>query len=112
MKKLLFRWLIVSLVIWGAAEVLPGISVEGGALSYAAIALIFGLINATLGSLTKLLTFPFAIVTLGLSMLVVNALMLTITDNLRDDFAIESFWWALALAALISVSSVFKVGSK
>ncbi len=81
MKSLLIRWLALGAAIWGAAYFIPGIEVKNGDfLTYAGIALIFGLVNATLGTLTKILTFPITILSLGLSMLVINSAMLLVTD--------------------------------
>ena len=87
MKSLLVRWAILSAAIWLSARVLEGVIVDGGLTTYLVIALVFGLINATLGSLAKLLTFPFTILTFGLWNLVVNATMLLITDNLNPQKA-------------------------
>ena len=103
MKSLLVRWAILSAAIWLSARVLEGVVVDGGITTYLLIALVFGLINATLGSLAKLLTFPFTILTFGLWNLVVNATMLLITDNLNDSLTIDSIWWGIAMSVIITV---------
>lgn len=105
MVRLLLRWISLSLAIWLAAYLLTGVSVTGGWMTYAWVALVFGLVNATVGALTKLFTFPITFLTLGLWSFVVNALMLLLTDNISDALAIESFWWALGAAVVISVAS-------
>lgn len=106
MKSLLIRWLALGLAIWGAARFIPGIVVEDGdVVTYAGIALIFGLVNATLGTLTKILTFPITILTLGLSMLVINGAMLLVTDSISDALSIASTWDAILGALLISISA-------
>jgi putative membrane protein len=106
MKTLLIRWVALGAAIWGAAYFIPGIEVkDGDFVTYAGIALIFGLINATLGTLTKILTFPITILSLGLSMLVINGAMLLVTDSISDALSIASIWDAILGALLIAISS-------
>jgi putative membrane protein len=106
MKTLLIRWVALGAAIWGAAYFIPGIEVkDGDFVTYAGIALIFGLINATLGTLTKILTFPITILSLGLSMLVINGAMLLVTDSISDALSIATIWDAILGALLIAISS-------
>ena len=74
--KLLVRWAALAFSFWVATALIPGIDVKGGFTTYLWVALLFGLLNATLGSLLKLLTLPAVILTLGLFLVVVNAAML------------------------------------
>jgi putative membrane protein len=77
------------------------------------VALLFGLINALIGSLIKLITFPISIVTFGLFILVVNAAMLSLTDIWSSKLTVDGFWSALFASLIISViTTVFKFGSK
>ena len=103
MKSLIVRWAVLSAAIWIAAEILPGVEVTGNALTYVLIALAFGLINVTLGNLAKLFTFPVTILTFGLWNLVINALMLLLTDSFNDSLTIASIWWAIGMALIISI---------
>lgn len=106
MKSLLIRWVALGAAIWAAAYLIPGIEVKNGDfVTYASIALIFGLINATLGTFTKILTFPITILSLGLSMLVINGAMLLITDSISDALSIASTWDAILGALLIAITS-------
>lgn len=79
------RWLIMSAAVWITAQVVPGIKIRsfGVALATAAV---YGILNALLGKVIWVLTFPLAILTLGV---VVNAALLWITDKLVDDFEID-----------------------
>ncbi len=106
MKSLFIRWLALGGAIWAAAYAIPGIEVKNGDfVTYAGIALIFGLINATIGTLAKILTFPITILSLGLSMLVVNGAMLLITDSVSDALKIATTWDAILGAFLIAIAS-------
>lgn len=98
-----------ALALWVAAALLPGIEFggEGGdlALTVALVALVFGLINAFVKPLLKLISLPLIVLTLGLFLVVVNALMLSLTSwfagVLGLDFTVQSFWWDAVLGALI-----------
>ena len=105
MSRLLIRWLALSVALWLAAYLLPGVHVSGDAFTYAGIAVIFGLINATLGTLTRIFTLPLTFLTLGLWAIGINALMLLVTDNISDALTIDGFWWAVAASIVIGVSS-------
>lgn len=106
MKSLLIRWVALGGAIWAATYFITGIEVKGGDfVTYATIALIFGLINATVGTLTKILTFPITILSLGLSLILVNTAMLLITDSISDALKIATTFDALLGALLISIVS-------
>lgn len=73
--RLLLHWILSAIALWIVANFVPGIHVSGAKAALIA-ALVIGLINATLGLLIKIITFPLTILTLGLFWFVVNALML------------------------------------
>ena len=112
--KLLVRWAALALSFWVATALIPGIDVEGGFTTYLWVALLFGLLNATLGSLLKLLTLPAVILTLGLFLVVVNAAMLMLVSRWSEKLEVENFWAAIFAAIIISVitSLVSSVGTK
>jgi len=112
--KLLVRWAALPLSFWVATALIPGIDVEGGFTTYLWVALLFGLLNATLGSLLKLLTFPAVILTLGLFLVVVNAAMLMLVSRWSEKLEVENFWAAIFAAIIISVITrlVSSVGTK
>jgi len=109
MRKLLWRWLINGVALYMAAELVRGIDVKGGWLALAVMALIFGLVNALIRPVLKLLTCPLIILTLGLFTLVINALMLMLASwlgrQLGIGFYVAGFWPALWGALVISVVS-------
>ena len=112
--KLLVRWAALALSFWVATALIPGIDVEGGFTTCLWVALLFGLLNATLGSLLKLLTLPAVILTLGLFLVVVNASMLMLIARWSDKLAVNNFWTAIFAAIIISVVTrlVSSVGKK
>ncbi|HJX00345.1 MAG TPA: phage holin family protein [Terriglobales bacterium] len=98
----LVRWLLMSLSLLIVSYVVPGFSVAG--LGAALIgALVFGFLNATLGLLLKILTFPFTILTFGLFWFVINAIILEITARLVSGFIVRSFGSALLGAILLTL---------
>jgi len=109
MRKLLLRWLINGVALYMASELVQGIDLVGGWKVLAAMALIFGLVNALIRPVLKLLTCPLIILTLGLFTLVINALMLMLASWLGRTFGlgfyVEGFWPAFWGALVISVVS-------
>jgi putative membrane protein len=105
----LIRLLINAAALWVATELVPGVSYSGGWLPFLGVALVFGLVNATLGPLLKLLTCPLIIVTLGLFALVVNGLMLWVTSSLSEavgfGFHVSGFWAAFFGGLVVSIVS-------
>ncbi len=104
--SLLLSWVILSLAVWITAELLPGFHVKsfGGAFVVAAI---YGVLSMFLG---WLIWTVFAIATLGLALLlafvtrvIVNAILLVITDKVSDTLKIDSFGWAMGGALMMSV---------
>jgi putative membrane protein len=106
--RLLLHWLISAIAVWIVAHIVPGIYVTGiGAALIAA--LVIGLINATLGLLLKIITFPLTILTLGLFWFVINALMLELAAEFVNGFYVRNFIAALIGAVMLSlVSSVLQ----
>lgn len=102
---LLVRWAAQALAVWASTALIPGIKVHGGAWSYFWVALIFSLINITIGTLLKFLTFPAVILTAGLFIVVINAAMLELTARWTTTLTIDSFWSALFAAVVISLIS-------
>jgi putative membrane protein len=92
-----------------ATRIVPGVSFDGGLIPFLAVALVFGVINATLRPLTKILTFPLILVTLGIFALVVNGLMLWLTSSLSSSlglgFHVSGFWAAFFGALVVSIVS-------
>jgi len=105
--KLLINWILAACAFAITAWLLNGMSVSGGVWGYLWVSLLFGLVNVTVGTILRLLTLPFIILTLGLLLILINAAVLGIVDWLSRDLTIDSFFWTTIWAAIIlSVVSV------
>ena len=105
MRKFLWTWLAIAIAIGLTAWLLPGVDVNGGFFALLGIAAVFGLVNAVIGRILKLLTLPLTLMTLGLFSLVINALMLLLTAWWLDRLDVDGFLTALAATLLISLFS-------
>jgi putative membrane protein len=110
--KLLVRWVIVSLALFAATWLVPGISVDGsGWLVYALMAVILGLVNAIVRPILKFLTCPLIILTLGLFVLVINSFTLWLASAIAVNwfqvgFYIDGPWSAFLGALVVSVVTI------
>lgn len=100
--RLLLHWLLNAVSLLIVAQVVPGFHLRGFVSALIA-ALIIGLINATLGLFLKVITFPFAIITLGLFWFVINALMLELAARFVPGFEIRGFFAAFIGAIVLCV---------
>ena len=110
--RFIVRILVGAVALAAAAWLIGGISVGPGTtgervLTLLAVALIFGLVNAIVRPIARLISLPLLILTLGLFTFVVNALMLMLTAWIGDQFdlafEVDGFWSALLGAVVISV---------
>ena len=103
MLRLLLYWLLSALALMITANFVPGFHVTG--LKAALIAaLVIGLLNATVGLILKIITFPISILTLGIFLLVINGVMILVASSLVPGFHVygfaPAFWGAVVLALL------------
>jgi putative membrane protein len=96
------RFLLSGLAVLLTAYLLPGVSVEhyGYALL---VAVILSLVNLFIKPILVFLTIPISIVTLGLFLLVINAVLILLVDYLTPGFEVNGFWWALAFSLILSL---------
>jgi putative membrane protein len=107
---LFLRLLINAFALWVAVRLVPGLSFDGPAPMLVAVALVFAVVNAIVRPLLKLLTFPALILTLGLFIFVINALMLWLTGELSEAFGlgfhVDGFRAAFLGALVVSLVSL------
>lgn len=99
--RLLIGWLVLAVAVYVTTLLVPGIRVTGGVLGYLEVALVFGLINAILGPILRLLSIPFAIITFGLFFLVVNAFLLWLAGQFTHRMDIDHFFFDAIVGALV-----------
>lgn len=103
MLRLLLHWILSAVALLLVSRVVPGFIVRGLAPALIA-ALVIGLLNATVGLVLKIITFPISILTLGLFLLVINGLMILVASAVVPGFRvygmIPAFWGAVVLALL------------
>jgi len=117
MKKFLIRWIVNSLALAAAFAILSPInllnwpSISGSqVLGIILLALVFGLVNAIIRPIVKLLTCPFVILTLGLLTILINSLMFYVAGAIFNKFTpgteiVPTFWGALLGAVIVSIVS-------
>lgn len=110
MTSFLTKVVVNAAAVWVATLVVPGVSVTGDSagqtiLTLLLVGLIFGLVNAVIKPIVKLLSLPFYVLTLGLFAFVVNAFMLQIVEWLSGvlniSFTIDDFFWSAIGAAIV-----------
>jgi putative membrane protein len=105
----LIRWLVNAAALWVATRLVPGVTYVGGWVPFLGVALVFGVVNAFIRPVAKLLTLPLIILTLGIFSFVVNGLMLWLTGALADalglGFRVRGFWAAFFGALVVSLVS-------
>lgn len=101
--RLLLNWVLSAVAVWIVAQLVPGFSVSGPVAALIA-ALAIGFINATIGIVLKIVTFPLTLLTLGLFWFVINALMLELASALlAPGFQVRGFFAAFVGAIVLSI---------
>ena len=101
----LLHWATLALALWVASQVFAGIRFESKS-ALAVSALLLGLANAVVRPLLILLTLPLTLVTFGLFILVINALMILLVSSLVRGFKVSGFWTAFFASIFISLISL------
>ena len=104
MKGLFIRFVITGVAVLVAAEIVPGIRIDGWPAG-AATVIVLALLNAIVRPMLYLLSFPVIMFTLGLFMVVINAILLHLTAWLVTGFTVDGFWPSFWGALLISFVS-------
>jgi len=112
MQNMLIKVGVNALALWIAAAVVSGIHLATGSTSWTSkvvtvvlVAVVFGIVNAIVKPIAKVLSFPAIMLTLGLFTFIVNAFMLQITEWISEaldlSFRIDDFFWDAVMAALV-----------
>src|SRR5262245_39866700 len=106
MLNILINWLLSAVSLILVAHVIRGFEVISFGTALIA-SLVIGLVNATVGLILKIVTFPLTLMTLGIFWFVINALMLKLAAALVTGFTIDGFLPAFFGAIVLSIVNVF-----
>jgi putative membrane protein len=96
------RFFLNGLAVVLTSYLLPGVSVEDYWTALI-VALVLSLVNIFVKPILIIFTIPITFITLGLFLLVINALMIMLTDYFVDGFDVKGFWWALLFSLILSL---------
>jgi len=114
--KLILRILLSALAVVILSKVLPGVGVDSYTTAII-VAVVLSLLNFIVKPILIVLTLPVTIITFGLFLLVINAILILLADRLIGGFEVNSIWWALLFSLLLSflqsiLFSLLKEGKK
>lgn len=108
------RLLLSSVAVILTTYLLPGISITGDAFSgfitAFVVALVISFLNVTVKPLLIILTIPITLLSLGLFLLVINALVILMVDAMIAGFVVDGFWWALVFSLVLTLVNSFLSG--
>lgn len=105
--KFIAQLLVSTLAVLVTSFLLPGVHINS-VLTAVLVAAVLAFLNAVVKPIMIIFTIPVTIFSLGLFLIVINALIILITDKIVDGFTVDGFWWALLFSIVLSfVSSVF-----
>jgi len=96
--------LIVAVSVLIAGAILPGIHIKGF-MNAVLVAIVLGLLNFFVSPVMVFLSIPITILTLGLFLFVINALIIMLAAYLVNGFKVDGFWWALIFSLVLSIVS-------
>ncbi|WP_339700835.1 phage holin family protein [uncultured Marixanthomonas sp.] len=97
----LLKILLTAVAVVVLAKILPGVAVEGY-LSAIIVAIVIALLRFIVKPILIVLTLPVTILTLGLFLLIINAIIILMADWFVSGFAVSNIWWALLFSLLLS----------
>jgi putative membrane protein len=100
----LIRLLVTALAAMLTAYLLPGVTIRDF-ISALVLALVLAILNLLVKPILIILTLPATIFTLGLFLLVINAIIILLASKLVKGFSVDGFWWALIFSLVLTVIS-------
>jgi len=100
--KLIIRILVTAILVMVIAHFMPGVTVANFTTSII-VAVVLGLLNLFIKPILVILTFPVTIVTLGLFLLVINAIIIILCTKIVGGFGVDSFWTAVFFSIILSI---------
>jgi putative membrane protein len=111
--RFLIQLIISTLAVLITAYLLPNVEIAGNSFVTAlVVAAVLAFLNAVIRPIMIILTIPVTIISLGLFLLVINALIIIIADKIVDGFYVKNFWWALLFSLILSLVTSLLDGVK
>ena len=108
----IIKYAFTAVVVFATGYLLPGVTVESFWIALI-VALVLALLNTIVKPILVVLTIPVTIITFGLFLLVINALIVLFADYFIEGFEVANFWWALLFSVIVSlVMSMFESAQK
>jgi putative membrane protein len=102
LSHILVSWVVSALALWLVSQIIPGIQVRGFGAAMIAT-LVIAIVNATFGVVVKFLLFPITLLTLGLFLLVINALLLKLASLFTPGFSVRGFFSAVLGSVILTI---------
>lgn len=102
---LLVRWVVLALGVMLATKIIPGIKCDDGT-TLVVVVLLLSFFNAILKPLLVLFTLPFILVTMGLGVILINAVLFFLVGELVNGFVVDGFWSALGGSLVVSITNL------
>ncbi|WP_126972091.1 phage holin family protein [Gynurincola endophyticus] len=102
MKQIILKMMITSIVAFGLSFILDGVQMKDFTTAII-LAIVLSILNILVKPLLIIFTLPLTILTLGLFLFVINAIIISIADYFIDSLVITNFWWALLFSLLLSL---------
>ncbi|AFL80336.1 putative membrane protein [Aequorivita sublithincola DSM 14238] len=100
--KLIIKLLLTAIAVVVLAKILPGVSVASYGTAII-VAIVIALLRLIVKPILVILTLPITIVTFGLFLLIINAIIILMADYFIGGFNVNSIWWALLFSLLLSL---------
>ena len=107
--RFIISLLVNGLLVYLAAEILPGVSVAGY-MEAILVALLLGFVNFFIKPILTILTLPITLITLGLFLLVINGAMVLLVDWLLSGFSVDGLMWAIIFTIILAIFNFFTGG--
>lgn len=107
--KLLGKIFLRAFAVIFSAYLLPGVHLESFVTAII-VAAVLGLLNLFVRPVFILFTIPFTIITFGLFLFVINAIIIKLADSLIDGFSVDGFFWAILFSLILSFVTTFLEG--
>src|ERR1700742_3205301 len=98
----IIRIIVSAIVAFGLSYILKGVHINEFSTALI-LALVLAVLNAIIKPILIILTLPITIITFGLFLFVINALIILLAANFVKGFSVDGFWWALLFSFLLSI---------